>query len=225
MRADRSKKLLAEEFGKTHPLVAATLATMLAACSPAPQEPRASNDVTSNDFIDTHVGKIELTNGYPSDASVHKLYDELDFQRAVQAYIWATPIVAMDALRIANTRDWGVEYNGVGIVDQYTSPAVVALTGNSTTIYAAAFMDLSRDGPVAVESPPGAYGVADDYWQRPVVEIGPFGPDSQGGKIPVLAARVREFAVGVFPCAVEDQPRDVPGARHREERRCEKRGR
>ncbi len=133
--------------------------------------------------VDTKIGKIELENGYPTSESVAKLYDELDFRRAVQAYIWAIPIVALDSLRIANKRDWGVDYNGVGIVDQFTSPAVLALTGNSTTIYALSCVDLERDGPVVIDSPPGAYGVVDDYWQRPVTEIGAFGPDKgKGGK-------------------------------------------
>jgi hypothetical protein len=133
--------------------------------------------------VDTKIGRIDLQNGYPTDQSVTRLYDELDFQRAVQAYIWAMPTVAIDALRIANVRDWGVDYNGVGIVDKFTTPAVLALTGNSTTIYAAAFADLGRDGPVVIDSPPGAYGVIDDYWQRPIVEVGPFGPDKgKGGK-------------------------------------------
>ena len=127
--------------------------------------------------VDTKIGKIELENGYPTSESVAKRYDELDFQRAVQAYIWAIPIVALDSLRIANKRDWGVDYNGVGIVDQFTSPAVLALTGNSTTIYALSCVDLERDGPVVIDSPPGAYGVVDDYWQRPVTEVGAFGPD------------------------------------------------
>ena len=136
-----------------------------------------------NSQATTRIGKIDLQNGYPTGASVTKLYDELDFQRAVQAYIWAMPTVALDALRIANKRDWGVDYNGVGIVDKFTSPAVVALTANNTTIYAAAFVDLKRDGPVVIDSPAAAYGVIDDYWQRPIVEIGPFGPDKgRGGK-------------------------------------------
>jgi hypothetical protein len=139
--------------------------------------------VMTNSQAMTRIGKIDLQNGYPTEESVTKLYDELDFQRAVQTYIWAMPIVALDALRIANKRDWGVDYNGVGVVDKFTSPAVVALTGNSTTIYAASFLDLGRDGPVVIDSPPAAYGVIDDYWQRPVVEVGPFGPDKgKGGK-------------------------------------------
>ncbi len=41
--------------------------------------------------IDTHIGKIELQGGYPSNDSIKKLYDEIDFERATQAYVWATP--------------------------------------------------------------------------------------------------------------------------------------
>jgi hypothetical protein len=63
--------------------------------------------------VDTRIGPIELQCDYPSDASVQKLYDELDFQRAVQAYIWATPLVSSEALRLANVRDWGVDFTGV----------------------------------------------------------------------------------------------------------------
>lgn len=137
--------------------------------------------------VDTHIGKLELQGGFPSTSSVGKLYDELDFQRAVQAYVWATPLVSMEAILQGNKRDWGVDYNDVGLVDGYTTPAVEALTGNNTTIYAAVFSDLQRDGPVVIDSPTGVYGVIDDFWQRPVVEVGPFGPDKgKGGKFLLL---------------------------------------
>lgn len=69
----------------------------------------------------------------------------------------------------------------------YTTPKVEALTGNNTTIYAAVFVDLTADGPVVIDSPDGAYGVIDDYWQRPIAEVGPFGPDKgKGGKFLLL---------------------------------------
>lgn len=131
--------------------------------------------------LQTRVGKIELQSGYPSDESVRKLYDELDFQRATQAYIWATPLVSMEAL-VKGNRDLGVGYNQISVNDEYTSASFVALTANNTTIYAGIPVDL-RGGPVVVESPAGVYGVIDDMWQRPVVEVGPFGPDKGlGGK-------------------------------------------
>lgn len=139
------------------------------------------------DTVNTRIGSLTLHNGYPDQKSVDTLYNELDFQRAVQAYIWAMPTVALDSLRLANERDWGVGPNEVGVVNQFTAPQVVALTGNSTTIYAASFIDLSRDGAVVIDSPAGAYGVIDDYWQRPVSEVGPFGPDKgKGGKFLLL---------------------------------------
>src|ERR1035441_5159671 len=42
---------------------------------------------------DTRIGKIEFDLGFPSKKSVDKLYDEIDFQRACQAYIWGLPII------------------------------------------------------------------------------------------------------------------------------------
>jgi hypothetical protein len=84
----------------------------------------------------------------PLLARSKKLYDEIDFQRACQAYVWATPIVAMESLRRANKRDWDVDYNTVSIIDSYATPAVKSLTGNDTTIYVGIFVDLNRDGPV-----------------------------------------------------------------------------
>jgi hypothetical protein len=147
-----------------------------------------SSDTSQMDGqLQTRIGNIGIQNGYPDNDAVRRLYDEMDFQRACQAYIWATPAVAMEALRRANRRDWDVDYNTVSVVDNYTTPAVKALTGNNTTIYAAVFIDLNRDGPVVVDSPAGAYGVIDDAWQRPVVEMGPFGPDKgKGGKFLLL---------------------------------------
>ena len=49
--------------------------------------------------VDTRIGEIELEMGLPANAQVEqKIYDEMDFQRACQAYIWALPIVAMTSL-------------------------------------------------------------------------------------------------------------------------------
>ncbi len=43
--------------------------------------------------LDTRIGKLEFTqsfaDGYPTDEIVSRLYDEMDFQRAVQSYFWA----------------------------------------------------------------------------------------------------------------------------------------
>ena len=51
--------------------------------------------VARADTVSTRVGNLEFQGSYPTDATIEKLYDERDFQRATQAYIWALPIVGM----------------------------------------------------------------------------------------------------------------------------------
>ncbi|MBD2720265.1 hypothetical protein, partial [Synechococcus sp. FACHB-909] len=43
------------------------------------------------DVQQTRLGVLQLENGYPTKATAARLYDELDFQRATQAYLWALP--------------------------------------------------------------------------------------------------------------------------------------
>ena len=45
--------------------------------------------------INTRLGKIEVESGYPSQEGIGKLTDEMDYQRACQAYIWGLPIVGL----------------------------------------------------------------------------------------------------------------------------------
>ena len=49
-----------------------------------------------NETKDTRIGKLNFESGYPSDDAVQKLYDEMDFQRACQAYLWGIPAVGLN---------------------------------------------------------------------------------------------------------------------------------
>jgi hypothetical protein len=48
--------------------------------------------------LDTRIGKLTFThdfiNGYPTKETVERLFDERDFQRACQVYLWALPFVS-----------------------------------------------------------------------------------------------------------------------------------
>ena len=44
--------------------------------------------------VDSRLGPLGFEGGYPAPETIAKLYDELDFQRAVQAYLWAVPLVS-----------------------------------------------------------------------------------------------------------------------------------
>jgi hypothetical protein len=43
--------------------------------------------------VDTRIGKLDFELGVPTQATVKNLYDQMDFQRACQLYIWALPLV------------------------------------------------------------------------------------------------------------------------------------
>lgn len=52
-----------------------------------------SSPALAQETINTRIGKLTFESGYPSKETVKKLYDEMDFQRAAQAYIWGIPAV------------------------------------------------------------------------------------------------------------------------------------
>ncbi|MFO0035107.1 MAG: hypothetical protein ACK55S_07850 [Planctomycetota bacterium] len=54
-----------------------------------------AQDLPTNGSLETRSGKLELENGYPSNATVEKVFDDIDYQRACQAYLWALPLMAM----------------------------------------------------------------------------------------------------------------------------------
>lgn len=39
--------------------------------------------------IQTRIGELKFEKGYPSDQTIDKLYNEMDFQRTTQANLWA----------------------------------------------------------------------------------------------------------------------------------------
>ena len=49
--------------------------------------------VAIRDTLETRLGKLNFFGNFPDQSSVDKLYDNLDFQRAVQAYLLGLPVV------------------------------------------------------------------------------------------------------------------------------------
>src|SRR5262249_13311085 len=62
----------------------------------------ASSLTHAQETVDTHIGTLTFESGYPSQETVAKLYDEMDFQRACQAYLWGIPAVGMAEWRLAH---------------------------------------------------------------------------------------------------------------------------
>jgi hypothetical protein len=125
-------------------------------------------------------GEFALKGGYPGRDSIAAIYDELDFQRAVQAYIWATPAVGAQAVA-DGLAELGLSLTTVGIFENFLDANTLVATGNGESIYALGAIDLGETGPVVVETPPGVLGFAMSGWQQPLEDIGPLGPDKGKG--------------------------------------------
>jgi hypothetical protein len=161
----------------------ALIVTTMTACTQT--QPPAPTQAPSTD---TRLGQLNFERGYPTEETTRKVFDEMDYQRAVQAYLWAYPAVSFESIRIGVKRDLGLNYNEFTIADKLADAKSVWLTANDSTVYALTLVDLGKYGPMVVDVPPGAIvGLIDDYWQRSLTDLGLPGPDGdKGGKFLLL---------------------------------------
>jgi hypothetical protein len=126
--------------------------------------------------IDSRIGELEFTkdfeNGYPTDETVKKLYDEMDFQRATQAYMWSIPLIGFVYWQIHQADELGLK-NGQLLYMETYDEKVCCLTLNATTPYVTGFVDLQELGPYVIEVPPGdqVRGAVSDMWQIQVTQM------------------------------------------------------
>lgn len=123
--------------------------------------------------------------GYPSGDTAQKAYEDVDLNRAVQAYRFWYPTVSCEGI-FQGGRD-------IGLVDNVDAnmgaagPRQVGFTLNSDTPYGSVTLDLSQ-GPMVIEVPPGPYiGLADDHNQSWIVDMGlPGAHAGKGDKVLLL---------------------------------------
>ena len=142
--------------------------------------PAAPPGVAIPDQVDTRLGTLRFFGGFPDAATADTLFDNLDFERAVQAYLLALPVVSQAANRDASLTA-GPANATVPIWETGVDAQTVELTANNSP-YAWIWLDL-RGGPIVLEVPPNGLGTADDLWYRWVGDLGVTGPDrGRGGK-------------------------------------------
>lgn len=137
--------------------------------------------------VDSRIGSLSFERGLPTEDTVTKLFDTLDFQRACQAYIWALPLVGIGTFQRAHYQTFGASDGDIVIYQTYRDKLGI-LTPNATTPYIISFVNLARTGPVVIDLPagPNASGVS-DFWQHAVTDMGQTGPDKgAGGKYLVI---------------------------------------
>jgi hypothetical protein len=142
------------------------------ACALALWTPIASAELRGVQATRSGVLKFE-SNGYPTDETVARVRGEIDYQRAVQAYIHLVPAVAIMQWRNAHLGPLGGK-TGDLVVYRTTDQKLPILTANDTTTYIITFADLSDTGGLLMyEAPPGpTAGGINDLWQRTVTDTG-----------------------------------------------------
>jgi hypothetical protein len=149
---------------------------------------QAPSALPTTGTIDSRLGPLGFEGGYPTPESVAKLYDELDYQRAVQAYLWAVPLVSFAQWQEQHETVFGQQDGDMVLMTSFRDKLGL-LTANDTTPYVLGFLNLQRTGPLVIDYPKGqtAGGIL-DFWQRPLTDMGLTGPDQgEGGKYLVLA--------------------------------------
>lgn len=135
--------------------------------------------------LKTNFGKLKFEGGaFPTKKSTAKIYDEIDRQRATQAYMDFFPAMSLYTIVKSQIRDFDLKSSSdIGVTADFMTASENYLTGNNITVYAFASLDLKVDGPTVVEIPPGMYGTANDAAFKYITDMGATGPDKgKGGK-------------------------------------------
>jgi hypothetical protein len=163
---------------------AAALAFVVTATTAGAQKMKTDipASITTPDSIESRLGTLKFRDGFPDDATVQKIYDNLDFQRGVQAFLTGMPGASLVAMRHALRQLGAVNGATIPIAETLLDSKALWLTPNTDTVYAVNWIDLTN-GPVVIESPPDALGLFDDAWFHYVADLGLVGPDKgKGGK-------------------------------------------
>jgi len=135
------------------------------------------------------LANLPFPGGVPTQESADALHAELAFQRAVQTYLWALPAMNMYAMREGQRKAFDDDSNTLMIAKNRIDYHFKFTTGNPDVIYAFAWLDLKKEGPMVLDMPPKLQGLLDDMWHRPITDIGAAGPDkNKGGKYLVIPA-------------------------------------
>ena len=90
----------------------------------------------------------------PRREDLGQVFDELDYQLACQAYLWALPLVSYAQWQRQQREVFGATGSDLVHYVSYRD-RLGLITANATTPYILGFFDLSETGPLVVELPAG----------------------------------------------------------------------
>ena len=167
-------------------LMAVSLATAVYA---APPKMKMTTEVPAGiatpDKLETRLGTLNLFDGVPDKETAQKVYDNLDFQRGVQAYLNSIQIASMYGMR-KGILSFGPANTTALLFETLMDSKALWLTPNTTSVYMCSWLEM-KDEPYVIETPPNVLGIIDDHFFEYVADFGNAGPDKgKGGKTLVI---------------------------------------
>lgn len=143
--------------------------------------------IMTPDKVKTRIGELDFYDGLPTQKTLDKVYDNLDFIRGVDVFLNFVPATSIEGMRIGMKELGADDSNKVIIFDDLMDSNPLFLTGNTDTVYTVAILDLEKDGVTVVEVPPNSGpGTLNDAFFRFVVDMGAPGPDRKKGGMYII---------------------------------------
>ena len=139
---------------KVKPLIRAAITTVIAASmatalASQPPKMKMTTDVppgiATPDKLETRLGTLNLFDGVPDAETAQKVYDNLDFQRGVQAYLNSIQIASMYGMR-KGILDFGPANTTALLFETLMDSKALWLTPNTTSVYMCAWLEM-KDEP------------------------------------------------------------------------------
>jgi hypothetical protein len=170
-------KIKMNAYFKSVTVMAAVLLT-LTACM---QNGTMSGGKEGVDYLSTSQGKFPLdSKGFPEQETVEAILDELNYQKAIQAYLWAMPQMVIEGQR-NQAKHYGAKGN-TDFLKIYKDPALLGiLTPNSVVEYMFNFNNYAVTGPMVIDMPGGKLvGLVMDHQMRWSADLGLVSPRGPG---------------------------------------------
>ena len=105
--------------------------------------------ISTPDKVETRIGTLDFKDGMPSKETIEKIYDNLDFTHAFEAFVNTFQGVSIAALH-KGFSSAGVKDNEVLVFSELMDAKSLFLTANADTVYSLGMLDLSK-GPMVLE--------------------------------------------------------------------------
>lgn len=172
--------------------------------------------------LQTRIGELVFEHNYlvgiPTQETRDKVFDEIDFQRASQAYVWSVPMTSFFAWK-QSLYDMGGEDGQIHLLQDHQSK-LGGLTYNTSTPYVIAFFNVAEQATLITIPTDKVRGAVHNAWQiglsqmtKPgqylIIPKGEEAPDNIPGNVTVVESDTNYVFFGVRLMAETEEQRMV----------------